>query len=476
MDLSILKDLDAADAEFDVGNIADFTLTLRGSEYMYSSDIIVTDTLPNGLCPLREATTAFTNNTGLPFPAECDALGTVTGAEMQSVTANLDGTFTVVFRPTSATYPTPGTFVLDPNETHDITYEALNRSAYKDATSEYGPTTSGDSFGNTVEFTAVTDAISPLLGWFPETLQVWDDSGASIASDFTTIDKTVMARADVEQGLAPGVDPCTLGTFSDTLETGFRMGDTVCFNLNVTFPTSIDVRNPVITDYLPRGMTYAGYAVIAGSVGPIIPTTLDASGGRLEWKVGTTGSGGDLYVPRGSTFNAHVWATIDGPSSGPILDKPQNLMKYRQQNVDGDALLPPRPGGDRDRPRDGAGQGRRVGHGERERDPRILARRDVPGGPGRLGLRVRPRRSPRSRGRTGPLSRRPHDDAVRGNGRDHLGRAPRRVHQGRRLVDHGFRRRLRPGRRRLPRGTWTPRSTRAPSSCGPASTSRTTPA
>ncbi len=194
MDLSILKDRDAADAEFTVGNITDFTLTLRASEYMYSSDIIVTDVLPNGLCPLRPAGTSFTNNTGLPFPAECDALGTVTGAEMQSVTANLDGTFTIVFRPTDATYPVPGTFVIDPNATHDITYEALDRSAYKEPPREYGPTTSGDSFGNTVSFTAVTDAIAPLLASFPETFHVWDDSGASIASDYTTIDKTVMPR------------------------------------------------------------------------------------------------------------------------------------------------------------------------------------------------------------------------------------------------------------------------------------------
>ena len=334
MDLAILKDLDPADAQFDVGNIANFTLTLRESEYMDSSQIVITDELPNGLCPLRPAGTPITIDPGAVVPAECDAAGTVTGADMTSVTAHADGTFTVVFEPTSATYPDPANFVLAANETHDITYEALNRSAYQTAVTEYGPTTSGDAFGNTVEDTGVTDAITPLLGRFPDTYQVWDDSGASIASDYTTIDKTVMPRGEVEQG-ASG-DPCTLGTFSDTLETGFRMGDTVCFQLQVTFPTSIDVRNPVITDFLPRGMTYAGYAVIAGSVGPTIPTTLDASGGRLEWKVGTLGAGGDLYVPRGSTFTAHLWATIDGPSSGPILDKPQNLMKYRQQNVEGD--------------------------------------------------------------------------------------------------------------------------------------------
>jgi uncharacterized repeat protein (TIGR01451 family)/fimbrial isopeptide formation D2 family protein len=335
MDLAILKSIDPADKQFVVGNVSNFTLKLRQSEYVNSSQIVVTDELPNGLCPLLPTGLSFTIDSGAVVPAECNATGTVAGAAMISATAHVDGTFTVVFHPTSTTYPDPATFVLAANATHDITYEALDRSAYQTATREYGATTSGDSFGNTVTDTGVTDSITPLLGWFPQTLKVWDDSGASIASDYTTIDKTVMPRSQVQAGLGSGADPCTLGTFSNALETGFRMGDTVCFNLQVTFPSSIDVRNPVITDYLPRGMTYAGYSVISGSVGPIIPTTLDASGGRLEWKVGTLGAGGDLYVSRGSTFTAHVWATIDGPSSGPILDKPQNLMKYRQQNVDG---------------------------------------------------------------------------------------------------------------------------------------------
>ena len=325
MDLAVQKSITAG-GTFDTGTQTTFQLNLEASEYMDSSVIVLTDTMGNGLCPLVPTGTPLINPSGLVV-TDCTGIdGVVTGATVESVTAYADGTWDMVLHPTVAT--------IAANGTHTITYNALNRDEYELAPTEYGPTTSGDGFGNIVSFTAVTDAVPPILGWFPETLQVWDDSGASIASDYTTIDKTVMPRSQVEVG-AVG-DPCTLGTFSDNLETGFRMGDTVCFNLNVTFPSSIDVRNPVITDFLPRGMTYAGYEVLAGSVGPIIPTTLDASAGRLEWKVGTPGAGGDLYVARGSTFNAHLWATIDGPSSGPILDKPENLMKYRQQNVEGD--------------------------------------------------------------------------------------------------------------------------------------------
>lgn len=333
MDLSILKGIDPADATFDVGSVADFTLTLRASEYMDSSAIVVTDVLENGLCPLMPSGTPLIE-IGVTVPAECLVAGTVTGAEMVSVTAFADGTFEIVFRPTSATYPDPDDFVLGANETHAITYGAFNRDAYVLAPTEYGPTTSGDDFGNTVSFEAVTDAITPLVPWFPDTWQVWDDSGSTIESDLTTIAKLVMPRDEVEVGAAG--NPCTLGTFANGIEAGFRLGDTVCFELTVDFPDSIDVRNPVITDFLPDGLTYAGYEVQPGSVGPIIPTSLDATVGRLEWQLGTLGDGNDLYVPRGSVFVAHLWATVDAPSSGPILDKPENLMKYRQQNVEGE--------------------------------------------------------------------------------------------------------------------------------------------
>lgn len=340
MDLAVQKAITAG-GTFDTGEQTTYNLTLEASEYMDSSTIVLTDTMSNGLCPLVPTGTTLINASGLDV-SDCTSIdGVVTGAHVVSVTAYANGTWDMILQPTSATYPVPGTFVLPANATHTITYNALNRDEYELAPTEYGPTTSGDGFGNTVDFTAVTDAIAVLGTWFPPTWNVWDDSGESLPTDFTTINKRVMDRVDVIPSLAPGVDPCTSGTatWNEDVADDYRFGDTACFELSVTFPTSIDVRNPVVTDFLPVGLTYAGYAVITGSVGPVIPTTLDATNGRLEWKLGTLGDGGDLYVPRGSTFTAHLWATVDGPSTGAdiaLLDKPENLMKYRQQNVEGD--------------------------------------------------------------------------------------------------------------------------------------------
>ncbi len=341
MDLSILKDVDPADITFDVGNITDYTLTLRASEYMHSSAIYVTDELPNGLCPLRQVTTSLTIDPGAVIPPECDVGGATGGADMTSVTAHADGTFTIVFRPTSVTYPNPDDFVLDPNTEHQITYTALDRSAYQTAPTEYGPTTSGDGFGNVVSFVAVTDAIPNLLTWFPDTWNVWDDSGSSIDSDLTTITKLVMPRDQVQADLPPGSNPCTVGTFGPGPMTGFRLGDTVCFQLRVNFPSSIDVRNPVIADFLPDGLTYSGHEIDPASTvppGEIFTDASAAADGRLQWRLGHLGDliNPDLYVTRGEVLIVDLWATVDRPSSGPILDKPQNLMKYRQQNVLGE--------------------------------------------------------------------------------------------------------------------------------------------
>ncbi|MET0577837.1 MAG: isopeptide-forming domain-containing fimbrial protein, partial [Ilumatobacteraceae bacterium] len=69
----------------------------------------------------------------------------------------------------------------------------------------------------------------------------------------------------------------------------------------------------------------------------LAPTLIDenvtASSGRLEWALGESGAGDDRYVAPGSRFQVLVWAEITAAPAGIVADKPQNLMKYRQENV-----------------------------------------------------------------------------------------------------------------------------------------------
>ena len=338
MDLSVLKSVDSTGSQFKVGRIATFTLKVLASEYMSSTGIVLTDTIPNGVCPLLPAGVSFTIDTGATVSDECKEGGTVSGADLVSATAHVDGTFTVVLRPNAGSGA--DAFTLAANGTQTITYQALNRTAYitDTATKTYGNTTSGDSFSNHVAVGGTTTAIPSLAAAYPLPLQAWDDSRASIKSDLTTIDKQVMPRTGVAQGLAAGVDPCTAGTFQQDTAQGFRMGDTVCFELRVAFPSSIATRNPAVQDFLPSGLTYQGSAVTSASTAAVTSSAVTSAttSTRIDWKLGTVGAGGALYVQPGAVFVAHVWATVNKPSNGTALDKPENLMKYRQQNVKGE--------------------------------------------------------------------------------------------------------------------------------------------
>src|SRR5690606_1240202 len=113
---------------------------------------------------------------------------------------------------------------------------------------------------------------------------------------YTEISKQAMPRNDIDDSVDPEIaNPCTDGAFSSTLQSGFRMGDTACFELVVDFPGSIDVRNPVVTDFLPTGLSYQGHQVQPGS--PVVDSTVLAEeDGRIDWYIGAEGDGGDLYV------------------------------------------------------------------------------------------------------------------------------------------------------------------------------------
>src|SRR5690606_13483916 len=108
-DLAIQKSV--SPTEFEHGKIATFTFTLQTSEYDSADNIVITDVLPDGLCPL-EAGIAGCTASGSQGP---------TNATFDSVTANTDGTHTIVFDPIDM--PASGH--------HTITFQALMDVAYR---------------------------------------------------------------------------------------------------------------------------------------------------------------------------------------------------------------------------------------------------------------------------------------------------------------------------------------------------------
>lgn len=347
MDLRILKSVDTGDGgQFVTGQLATFTLDIATSEYAGATEIVVTDTLPNGLCPA----VAGVESTE-PIPADCEAAmtGSVTGA-------------TVL--PGSTYEASTGRFVLrlavealDPRDSVTVTYPALMRAGYEEDDDYAGPTSSGDALVNTVEIVgdtipaaALSDVVNGSGAPAGEPETVWDDSSAAITSSYSTIDKRVLPRDLMPTTSNPdAADACAVAPADGwaqnqdaTGDTPFHTGDYVCFELTVDFAQSIDVRNPKVTDFLPAGVRYVDATVYTGPGGTagIDPATVDTSvsGQRVEWTLGRLDARGDRTVDLGSKLVLHVLGLVTEQTSADrsTLDKPENLMKYQQQNVHGD--------------------------------------------------------------------------------------------------------------------------------------------
>ncbi|MCR2812351.1 isopeptide-forming domain-containing fimbrial protein [Microbacterium sp. zg.Y1084] len=356
MDLRILKSVaTSAGTDFVTGELATFTLDLATSEYAGADRMRITDVLPNGLCPALPASTAVL--TGDPWPGHCAHPSTapgaqVTGADVAGISYDQGlGEFTVTFEPDPD--------ALAAKQTHQIVYTALMRPSYTDHHPFVGSTTSGDRLVNEVEIEGVTLSIDALDGVasvagapaFGEQ-DVWDDSSASLGSQFSAIGKRVLARDAVIEtapaaptaATACPVDATNAAWADDVTgptHVPFVPGDVVCYELTVRFANQLDVRNARVTDFLPAGVAYVDSAVAAGTTPGLEVSAPSRDGQRVDWRVGTEGADGARFVPLGSTLVLHVLGAVTSwtPNDAADLDKPANLMKYRQENVHGDVFF-----------------------------------------------------------------------------------------------------------------------------------------
>ncbi|MGD1053236.1 MAG: hypothetical protein ABR950_05340, partial [Candidatus Dormibacteria bacterium] len=131
------RDLDTtktvSDGTFDQEAVVTYTITVNTSEYRYSDDTTVTDTLPSGLCPLGGV------NYDAQDASECAPTGAMPSPAYASVTENADGTFTLVW----------DLGHMAPSTTDTITFPAADRSAYQADYAPTTPTVGNDSLTNT---------------------------------------------------------------------------------------------------------------------------------------------------------------------------------------------------------------------------------------------------------------------------------------------------------------------------------------
>jgi uncharacterized repeat protein (TIGR01451 family)/fimbrial isopeptide formation D2 family protein len=314
-DLRIYKSVTPSESV--AGQQATYTLHVDSGEYTDNSAITITDTIPNGVCPLSATTNYVTG-----APAECaPGSGFAPSLPYQSVTQNADGTFTIVFQPIAV--PKDGSTV--------ITYQARDRTVYTGGALAGDPVAAGDSFTNTASEQGTSTAV-PATG-FTGTDPVQDGTSATQVTTLGTLSKSVAARLTTMNCNDPSA---VYGTANPV----FYKGDRICFQITVPFSNTNQTRNAVVTDFLPDNTSYEAGSVSYPAANTVAPSqinfdTTGAASGQLTWKVGSPTASGATTVPIGKVFVARFSVIVGDAATGPGPDKTGNIVKLRTTNAAG---------------------------------------------------------------------------------------------------------------------------------------------
>ncbi|WP_345521403.1 isopeptide-forming domain-containing fimbrial protein [Nocardioides conyzicola] len=336
-DLAIQKSNDNGGLE--QGDYTRWTIDLQASEYRYVDDVVIQDTVPDGLCPLDGAGTNLTTGNSAD-DSECDgAAGREPSTPYTSVVENADGTFTITWDFSTV----PALTHLAPSATRQITFWTRTRADYQQGFESASPVLSNDAVTNSIstygnDFIRCAPADPSCTG--PGT-KIWateadgepdtDVSGSGKAASGPVIDKTVGSTY-------PSSGDCNDATYGETLPE-FGPGDFVCWDLKLVFPQNLDTHSQDVFDVLPAGIDY-----VAGSWQPVPGTghnsvtvgAIDTSeAGRLRWPIG--GGGTDVDTG-GQVFEVTIKTQVGSPLGHHSGDVEGNLQKFSYENTAGKAF------------------------------------------------------------------------------------------------------------------------------------------
>jgi uncharacterized repeat protein (TIGR01451 family)/fimbrial isopeptide formation D2 family protein len=311
-----------------------YTITVSTSEYRYSEDITVTDTLPSGLCPLGN------KNYDIPQASACDPIvgGTPSppSPAYDSVTANnSDGTFTLVW----------DLGEMAPSTTDTITFPAADRTAYQAGGADTTPTVGNDTLTNTETASGnlwvrcdrddptCTGSDSPIShdGTFPAPASA--TATASQAAPGSTITVEISQNVPAGQPMT-----CASATYLSTTSAGYpptyQKGDLICFKIDVSYPLGTDFKNPTVTDFIPPNTSFVSESTTTASSASNVGFT--QASGELQWTMGNELSDSNLYEAPGTLFETEfsVVATAD-PTVGNTFNLTQDLAKLVTSNTVG---------------------------------------------------------------------------------------------------------------------------------------------
>jgi uncharacterized repeat protein (TIGR01451 family)/fimbrial isopeptide formation D2 family protein len=344
-DLAVEKSVDHP--EIAQNDVSTWSMRFRTSEYRSVSGMRVTDTLPDGLCPL--GTTNLEGGTPAQASTECDPVaGQTPSVPYASADEQADGSWTIAWDLPDMT----------PSDDYVLTFPTRTRPSYQQnfVDDADNPVRAGDSWSNRVHVDATDHRIcapgasdcsggSPTRvdGDGPDSRAVVDDSAATQTSGGISIDKTVL---DPTTDGAPTPVSCAAnagdaGRFVDETTPGYTAppqygpGDRVCWKLRANFSSKVSAGSPVIRDFLPPGMRYeAGSA--RETAADNVPQALAvddsaAADGVLSWNLADVDTANRIFE---WTFSTIVDEDTVGAGSTPGA-LTGNLMKLSYENTDG---------------------------------------------------------------------------------------------------------------------------------------------
>lgn len=336
-DIAIQKRGDKGSLE--QGDLTKWTIDLQVSEYRSLDDVVITDTVPDGLCPLGPANYERTG-AGLPAAtAECDPVpGKSPSEPFTDVTEQADGSFVVTWDETTF----PDLAHLKPSETRRLTFWTRTRESYQQDFDDATPVLSMDAVTNElrvqgVDWVRCSSAPSDCTS---SGTKIWhQEADGELDFDDSSSGKAATGPQLVKQVAAvfPGDGQCSnlaAAQYGKTVPV-YGPGDQVCWKLRIEFPEHLDTRSQDVFDLLPSGLEY-----VAGSSQPTAANTVgiaEVDGsvpGRIRWAIGDD----DLIDRGGQVFEVTFQSTVgsvDGHASGDVEG---NLLKFSYENTAGTAF------------------------------------------------------------------------------------------------------------------------------------------